>query len=88
MLISTKGRYALRVMKACPAERLRQVKISLAAGNPMEQQDGGMRTRFSGGIEYGQQPAPLAGNQNPVDIRAAVAAVPRSLTSRKHAHSQ
>ena len=60
----------------------------LLAGNPMEQQDGGMRTRFSGGIEYGQQPAPLAGNQNPVDIRAAVAAVPRSLTSRKHAHSQ
>lgn len=57
-------------MEARPAQRLRQVKIPLAAGDSVEQKDRGMGARPRRGIEHGEEPPPLSGNEDAVCIRA------------------
>ena len=57
-------------MESCPAQRLRQIEILLAARNPVEQEYHRVRPCACGGIECGQDPSPPAVNQDPDGIRA------------------
>ena len=57
------------------AEEMGKIKIPLAAGDSVEQQDDGMRPRPSGGVKDRKQPPPSAGNQGAVNIRTIVGAL-------------
>ena len=46
-------------MESCPAQRLRQIEILLAARNPVEQEYHRVRPCACGGIECGQDPSRL-----------------------------
>ena len=62
-------------MEACPAQRLRQVKIPLAAGDSVEQENGWMISLPRRGIKHGEEPPPLSRDEDAVHIRS-VDAVP------------